>query len=386
MLLYCIVNKEVVILLWRLGMTMKSLSLVVAIISVLYVLSIPALAIDASSVEAIRSKQVLDDADLKAIDDFVVRAVAEILITEDFSTISNTRAIIVANSTSTQPNQTQYAEQFSKSAQNHISAALLKAETMTPSDKSFKLMTNLLMLTDALADVRLTDVALKYVDSKNEVIRYWAVHCVTNPEITEKLNSPKAIDNARQVIKSLDEIVPTSNSDVLGLIASFAGSMKIAEGGALLLKVADRRIASYADWSVDGELIDGTILRGLCDKMTSDSSAKDEVGKRYGQLLSYVFQRYIKGADYLYADQKEQLVSVLVDTEQYCLSKITGKPRFDIKKAIEAGDNIALQKEHDRLLGDESKAVELNLNYGKDAGGTVLTHPLVLASPPAGSQ
>jgi hypothetical protein len=386
MILYCIVNKEVVIFLGSLRMTMKSL-LLTGIISVFCVLySLPAFAIDVSSIEAIRNKQVLDDTDLKAIDDFVVRAVAEILITEDFSSISTTRGIIVANSTSTQPNQTQYAEQFSKSAQKHIYTALLKAESITPADKGFKLMTNLLMLTDALADVRLTDVALKYVDSKNDVIRYWAVHSVTNPEITERLNSPKAIDNARLVIKRLDEIVPTSNSDVLGLIASFAGSSKIAEGGSLLLKVADRRIASYADWTVDRELLDGAILRMLCDKMVSDSAAKDAVSKRFGQLLSYVFQRYIKGSDYLYADQKEQLVSVLVDTEQSCLSKITGKPRFDIKRAIEAGDNLALQKEHDKLLGNETKAGELNLNYGKDAGGTVLTHPLVLASPPAGSQ
>ena len=100
-------------------------------------------------------------------------------------------------------------------------------------------------------------------------------------------------------------------------------------------------------------------------------------------MLSYVFQRYLKGGEILYADQKEQLVSVLVDTEQSCLSKIIGKPRFDIKRAIESGDASALQKEHNNLLGDETKAGELNLNYGKDASGTLITYPLVLASPPA---
>ena len=364
-------------------MTMKSLSLIAAIVSFFSFFPAPAFSADSSAIEAVRSKQVLDDTDFKTIDDFVVKAVAEILITEDFSSISNIRALIVANSASTQPNQTQYAEQFSKSAQNHISAALSKAESMTPADHSFKLVTNLLMLTDALADVRLADVALKYVDSKNKVIQYWAVHCVTNPEITEKLNSPKAIDNARQVIRRLDEVTATSGPDTLGLIASFAGSIKIAEGEALLLKVADRRIASYADWSVEQELVDGRILRILSDKMISSSASKEAVGKRFGQLLSYVFQRYLKGGEILYADQKEQLVSVLVDTEQSCLSKIIGKPRFDIKRAIESGDASALQKEHNNLLGDETKAGELNLNYGKDASGTSITHPLVLAAPPA---
>ena len=365
---------------------MKSLSLVVAVISGFFIFLASAEAVDSLAIEAVRGKQVLDDADFKTIDDFVAKAVGEMLATQDFSSISNARAIIVANSVSSQPNQTQFAEQFSKSAQKHISAALKQAEGMTPAGRSFKIVTNLLMLTDALADVRLAEVALQYVDSKNEVIRYWAVHCLTNPEITEKLNSPKAIDTARQVTSRLDEIVATSSPDTLGLIASFAGSIKISEGDALLLKVADRRIASYADWSVEQELLDGDILRILGDKMASSSAGRDAVGKRFGQLFSYVLQRYIKGADVLTEVQQEQLVSVLVETEKSCLSKILGKPRFGIKKAIESGDTNALQQEHNNLLGDETKAGELNLNYGKDAGGTLITHPLALASPPAESK
>jgi hypothetical protein len=367
-------------------MAMRLLSLVAGIISVFCVFSASAMAADSLTIEAVRAKSVLDDADFKAIDNFVAGAVGEMLATDDFSSISNTRAIIIANSASTQPNQTQFAEQFSKSAQKYISAALTKAETLTPPDRSFKVMTNLLMLTDALVDVRLADTVLKYVDDKNEVIRYWAVHCVTNPEITEKLNGPKATDTARQVIKRLDEVVATSSPDTLGLIASFAGSIKMTEGESLLLKVADWRIASYADWTVERELTDSKILQILSDKMISSSASKEAVGKRFGQLLSYVFQRYIKGTEVLNADQKEQLVSVLVETEQSCLSKITGKPRFNIKKAIESGDINTLREEHNNLLGDETKAGELNLNYGKDASGTLITHPLALASLPAESK
>jgi hypothetical protein len=363
---------------------MKSLPVVVAVVSFsFFVYLTSAGAVESLTIEAIRGKQVLGDADFKAIDDFVAGAVGDMLATEDFSSISNIRAIIIANSASTQPNQTQFAEQFSKSAQKYISAALQKAESLTPADRSFKVTTNLLMLVDGLADVRLADVALKYADSKNEVIRYWAVHCVTNPEITEKLNSPKAIDTARQVIRRLDEITATSSPDTLGLIAGFAGSIKMPEGEPLLLKVADRRIASYADWSVQQELVDARILQVLGDVTASSSAGKEAVGKRFGQLLSYVFQRYIKGGDFLADDQKGQLVSVLVDTEKNSLSKMAGKPRFSIKKAIESGDINALQQEHNNLLGDETKAGELNINYGKDAGGNVITHPLVLASPPA---
>ena len=88
-------------------MTMKSLSFVVGIISVFCVFSESVRAVDSLAIEAVRAKSVLNDADFNVIDSFVAKAVAEILITEDFSSISNTRAIIVANSASTQPNQTQ---------------------------------------------------------------------------------------------------------------------------------------------------------------------------------------------------------------------------------------------------------------------------------------
>jgi GTP cyclohydrolase III len=156
----------------------------------------------------------------------------------------------------------------------------------------------------------------------------------------------------------------------------------MTEGESLLLKVADRRIASYANWTVERELTDAKILQILSDKMVSSVASKEAIGKRFGQLFSYVFQRYIKGAEALGADQKEQIVSVLVDTEQLCVSKITGKPRFEIKRALESGDINALRKEHNNLLGDETKAGELNLTYGNASDGSPLKSPLLLADLP----
>jgi hypothetical protein len=362
-------------------MTMKSLSLVFAIISGFFIFLASSKAVDLLAIEAVRGKQVLDDTDFKTIDGFVAKAVNELLTTEDFSSISNIRATLVANSTSTQPNQTQYAEQFTKSAQKYISAGLQQAAGITPPSRSFSIMTNLLMAVDAIGDVHLAEVALKYADSKNDGIRYWAVHCLTNPVITEKLNSPKEIDTARQVARRLDEIVATSSPDTLGLIAAFGGAIKISEGEALLLKAADRRIASYADWSVERELLDADILRILADKMTSSSASKETVGRRFGQLFAYALQRYIKGADFLTDTQKDQLVSVLVETEKTSLSKILGKPRYGIKKAIEAGNLNALQQEYNNIFGDAAEAGELNIDYGKDAGGSPLTHPLMLTLP-----
>jgi len=366
-------------------MTHRTLSVTVAAVLFL-VFSATADAVDTRDMEAVRAKKVLENSDLQTIDDFVSRAVGEILTTEDFSSISTIRSIILANSDSSEPGQAQFEQQFSESAQKHLSAALQQAEGLTLPSRRFKVITNLLILLDDLAEQRLADLTFRYVDSNNTVISYWAVHCLTNPKIIDKLNSPKELDTARQIVSRLETVISTGSPEILKFIASFAGSMKIPEGDDLLLKVADRRIASYADWSVRSELIDADILKSLADKMASSVPGRAAAGRRFGQLLSYVFQRYIKGAEMLTQSQKEQLVSILVETERTCLPKLTSKPSFGIKKAIESGDFSTLLEEHNNLLGDSAKQGQLpakmEFDYGKDNGTAASTQPLQLASPP----
>ena len=367
-------------------MTMKSFLFSVAAIFLFPAFLTPVAAVDTRAIEAVRAKKVLDDADLRTIDAFVAQAVGEILNTDDFSSISNARSIILANSASSQQGQVQFAQQFSESAKKHIADALRKADALTPPGRGFKVITNLLMLVEGLADLGLVDLPLKYVDSDNAVIRYWAVNCLANLKVIEALNSSKESDEARQIVRRLDAIVETSAPETLGLVAAFAGSVTISDGVDLLLKVADRRIASYADWSVQYELLDADILRVLADKMASSNPDKVVAGRRFGQLYSYVFQRYIKGADVLSRPQKEHLASVLVEAEKSCLSKLIGKSSSDIRKAIESSDINVLSREHNNLLGDSAKPgllpTELNFDYGKDNTGAALTHPLVLADLP----
>ena len=347
----------------------------------------PCGAVDSRAIEAVRAKKVLDSADLKAIDDFLTQAVNEILNTNDFSSVSNIRSIIIASSASNEPGQVQFAEQFSQSAKNQISAALQKADGFEQGHR-FKIITNLLMVLDDLADPRLIDLPLKYAGDKDVVISYWAVHCVTNQAIVTKFNSGKESDAVRKVVLRLDEIISGASPETLGLIASFAGSVKNPEGEGLLLKVADRRIASYADWSVKCELVDASILQILADKMISSGPDKAAAGRRFGQLYSDVFQRYIKGAKILRQSQKEKLISVLVETEKSCLLKLLKKPSSAIKKAIESGDINALAAEHNNLLGDATKQgvlpVEMSFDYGKDNSGASQTKPSQLAEPPPG--
>jgi hypothetical protein len=367
-------------------MTRKIWLLTVSAVSLLFCFLTPVIALDTKGIEAARAKKVLDNADLQTIDSFVAQGAGEITNATDFSSISNTRSLIIANSASNEPGQVQFAQQFSDSAKKYIAADLEKAEGLNPPERRFRVTINLLMLVDGLADPRLAEIPLKYIGYNKPAVSYWAVHCLTSPEIVTKLNSAKDSEVTRQISRRLETIVSTASPQTLGLIASFAGSIKIPDGFDLLLKVADKRIASYADWSVKDELLDASVLQELCDKIVSSDPGKAEAARRFCQLYSYVFQRYLKGGDLLSDSQKTQLISVLVETEKNCLPKLTGKPSISIKRAIETSDNKALQQEHNNLLGDETKAgqmlTDLNFDYGKAPDGSLIKSPLILPEPP----
>jgi hypothetical protein len=367
-------------------MTRKNWFLTVSAVSLFFCFLTPAVALDTRGIEAARAKKVLDNTDLQAIDLFVAQGTGEILNATDFTSISNIRSLIIANSTSNESGQVQFAQQFSDSAKKYIAADLEKAEGFTPPERSFGVIINLLMLVDGLSDPRLAEIPLKYVDYDKPAVAYWAVHCLTSPEIVAKLNSDKDSESARQITRRLETIVSTASPQTLGLVASFADSIKIPDGFDLLLKVADRRIASYADWSVKDELLDAPVLQGLCDKIVSSDPGKAEAAGRFCQLYAYVFQRYLQGGDRLSDTQKTQLISVLVEIEKNCLPKLTGKPSFSIKKAIEASDDKALQQEYINLFGQGTKTglllADFNFNFGKTPDGSPVKTPLALPKPP----
>ncbi|MGA2093761.1 MAG: hypothetical protein ABSH16_10200, partial [Sedimentisphaerales bacterium] len=86
-------------------MTRKIWLLTVSAVSLLFCFLTPAIALDTKGIEAARSKKVLDNADLQLIDSFVAQGAGEITNATDFSSISNTRSLIIANSASNEPGQ-----------------------------------------------------------------------------------------------------------------------------------------------------------------------------------------------------------------------------------------------------------------------------------------
>jgi hypothetical protein len=357
-------------------------------------------AVNTKNIDTIRNKPVLDSVDLQIIDAFLDEAIQELVNTRDFTSISQTRSAILARSSSRKSSaQAQYVEQFSESAHKYISSSFEQAEQLTSEDHRYKVVLNLLILIDGLEDVRLADLAMSFLKDKNTVIRYWAVHSVTSPNFTKKLNSSKTanLQLARRIVAQLKALVESAeghNTKLLAMVAEFAAEVEIPQGEDLLGQIADMRIKTYANWSVNNELLDSTILKLLYDKITSGAANRRAIARRFGQLYSYAIQRYVKGRSSLNAIQKHQLASVLVEIEKSCISKILAAPQTVIKRSVERDDYTRLLLEHSRLLGDETRAGELpqklNFDYGTSPPGSVppgtnspgLTAPLVLPEPP----
>ncbi len=353
-------------------------------------------AVDTRAIDSVRNKGVLGSSDFQIIDDFVNEAVRELVRTKDFSSIATIRSVILSRSSSKTSAQAQYSEQFSESAQKYISSGFQDAEKLTSESRKLKVKVNLLILMDGLCDVRLADLAIGMLKDKNTVIRYLAVHSLTNAGIVKQLNSA-GVDNsklARLIVERLGEPPLLSyeskkggsGPEVIRLMAEFAAAVNIAQGEDLLGQIADMRMKRYADWTVQYELLDAAILRLLYKKISSGAVNKPAVARRFGQLYSYVLQRYVKGRDSLNATQKHQLASVLVEIEQSCISKLLGMRQTVIKRAVEGGDYTALLQEHSRLLGDKTRAgrlpLKLKFDYGETSDGVKRIAPLALPEQP----
>lgn len=343
-------------------------------------------AINTADIDRVRNKAVLDSRDLQIIDDFFVEAVGELIRTVDFTSIAKTRTVILSR----KGTQAQYSRQFSESAFRHISAGLEQAQSAQggPEERKFKVLLNLLILIDGLGDPRLVELAIGMLKDENKALRYWAVRSITNPKLIEKINPSNTEDSqlAQQIADQLMEIVDSSSPEVLALMAEFVAIVNIPQSEDLLLKIVDTRIKEYADWTVEYELLDGVILKQLCNKITSTITNKPDIARRFAQLYSYAIQRYIKGREILSDANKRYLASVLIETEDKCISKLLVRPQINIKRAVEQNNYPALQQEHKRLLGGQTDIGELPLklkfDYITDEDGNRHTEPNMLPEPP----
>ena len=357
-----------------------------------------AVAVNTRDIDNVLKKGVIDDQDKKIIDDFLSQGVQELVKTKDFTSIAKLRTVILSRRSS----QSQFAQQFSESAYKHIQAGFEQAQTLKLEERKTNVIISLLILIDGMEDLRLSDLAMAMLKDQNMVIRYWAVHCLTNPAITQQLNSAATSNPqlATTIAEQLKEVVGTSKPEIIVHIARFAANVNIPEGEELLLQVADERIKRYADWTVKHEFYDIIILKLLESKIPllsqdpaapapTTSLSKPAIAQRFAQLYSYVIQRHIKGKDILNETQKQHLASVLIEIEDKCISRLMGGTQATtrtIRRAIERDNIEALSDEHDKLLGDETTAGQLpsklGFDYSTTPNGPKRTAPIPLPEKP----
>ncbi|MDI6448335.1 hypothetical protein [Anaerobaca lacustris] len=352
---------------------------------VLAVLGISKAALDARRIEDVMKKDALTQQDFQIIDQFIRDAVATLVRTIDFTEVSKTRALVVSH----QSTQAQYAQQYSESCYRHIAEGMEHARADIRDETTlFKVVTNLLILIDSLKDPRLIELAIQEIPHGNSAVRYWAVRASTDPELWTKIGQGQgAAQLATRVMTACDQVVDSSGPEVLLQIARFAGRFDTGQATALLMRITEVRVRSYADWSVNYELMDGAVLRLLTDKIVGGGNGgSDQLARRFAHLYSFAIQRYIKGQNLgrLRDVSRNYLISVLIDTEDKCVGRLLGAPQATIRRAIEGGDLAGLQAEHDRLLGTAASAgvIPTRFNFSYGAQGENRTAPPVLPDPP----
>jgi len=335
--------------------------------------------VDTRAIEAVREKSVLNSSDLQDIDVFVQDAVEEILRAQDkdFATIAKTRSILISRQKSSVPNQKQYAQQFLESAQKHITIALKEAQPL-PQTRRAKVRINLLIVARALNHESLVTTALPYLSDPSKPVSYWATQLVTSQAALTMINASSP--QSEQLITALSKIAPLASPETLSLIIPFAAQIKMATGQELILTIAEGRIKQYENNTVSHELADIKVLNGLCTQLSIDGAGKTQCAQRFAQLLSYAIQRYAKSQTKLVEQQKQDLVSIIVETEDKCITQLTKQPQTTLRRAIERGDLAALMAEHDKLLGSptENGVLPELLHFSYRAGNQEQDFPLVL--------
>jgi len=331
-------------------------------------------AIDTKSIEVVRNKDVLDNSDFQVIDKFVSEAVHDMVDTKDFSDVASITKIIIEKSSSNKEGaQAQYQKQYYGSAMTYISEALKSADKVTDETRPVMIV-NLLILIDGLKNVQLAELAVDRLGDDHMAVRYWAVRCLTNPQL--KFTSQVT----GTIIRRLQSFVEKSSPQIVELMARFAAAVPSQQGNDLMGKIADARIKQYFNWSVKNELIDASILKIMAAKISAESTPDPNLTQRFAQLFSCAIQRYLKGTDVLNDVQKQQLISVIVETERECIIRRFGL-KTRLKEAFETKNLESLLAEHNSLLGDAANAGQLGTKFNfkyTGADGKETTGPQIL--------
>lgn len=358
-----------------------------AFIATLFLAGSQSFALYTRDIDQIRNKSVLNQQDLEAVDSFVESALQEYAASKDFGNIARLRSEILerANAVS-ESSQPQYQAQFKDSVVKYM-PGIIESVSNSSDPESYKNMINMLILVDELENPKLAHAALEYIDHEVNTVSYWALKCVTGKAVSEEINSGN-LDNIKiikNVIDTIAEHLPEFNEQRHGLVVQFLKNTDSAMTKDLLDKLIEVRLERYKNWDVEDELIESGLLKVICDKISNNQDPDSDYARSFGQLFSYVMQRYIKGYETLSDGSLDNLESVMAETESNCIVRITDIQQSVLKSAIENDNLQAIIAEHDRLLGKEDKAGQipekLGYSYGLTDQGNDLLAPADLPAP-----
>jgi hypothetical protein len=352
----------------------------------------PAFAVDATAIDAVRTKATLTDADGTVIDQFVAAAVREMLDRTEFGNISSATEAFAKEVTPAQPNP-RYTEYFTAAAARHFKSGLAEAEKLADATRKKDIKLNLLIMLERVGQLRTAVVAENEFDDAAAGVQYWAVKCVLNPAVVSQLNAgtPDASKAATDIASRLKAVVPTEgNPAILGLIADWAGAVNAPETADVLVAVANKRIREYEDWTVSEQLIDGKVLEALGKKVKASKPA----AVAYGQLLSDCMQRYARfmaSSSTLGEQDAFHLATTLTTVERGSLSALLGPGRVNIQNAMakQGAGLTALNGEYALLFGSAAAQGELTRVLGvrfPDAQGREQALPRPLPDRPGASK
>lgn len=369
---------------------MRTICYIVVSILFVFLFSFDAAAVSTARIDVVRAKEMLADTDTAIIEEFLSAALDEFYAKTDFSDIASLRAVIISKSTSEfESGQIQYGPRFLSAAQKQITQTLEKASKLPDSLRKQLLTMNLLILISDMGNLEISKIALDYIQTPDVMVRYWAVHCLTNSSILRQLNTAGSEQTTRlasQFVQNLQTAVKSESSgDILILAAQFAADLKTPAANELLMQISQKRAELYLNWQVNDETVECFILKSLSDRLQTDPDNTKIAAKEFAVLYSLVIQRYVLGIETLPAWNLGNLVSVIVQSEKYITRFISDWPS-SFKRAIEKGGTAGLLAEHDAFFGSASMAGRLpttaGFDYGKNANGSIMTAPPQLSKPP----
>ena len=294
------------------------------IIALLIILSFcfAAFAVNTAKIDVVRSKETLADPDTAVIEAFLTDAFSEFLATKDFSDIATIRMVIVSKSASElESGQFQYGPRYLTAAQKQITESFTKISKMPDGERKRLLTINLLILINDLGSIEASKEAFDYLQSPDSATRYWAVSCLTNPNILKQLNLTEPAANSRAAEEFGQKLLAAAKTEESGnivvLLAQFAGELKQPVGNDIFKEIAQKRINLYLNWKVKDEMTETWVLTALSDRPQIDPQNKAALMKDFATLYSLVIQRYILGQEVLPTNNIRNLVSVTIRLNIY---------------------------------------------------------------------